>query len=54
MAGRTGILARIMEAQERRARPFVNEALSKLDDASLAGMGLDPEEVRRRPRRPFF
>lgn len=50
----TRLLDRIFAAQQRRMQPYVNEALSRLDDQTLSGLGLSPTEVRKRPRRPFL
>ncbi|WP_158025922.1 hypothetical protein [Pararhizobium arenae] len=51
MSGKIGFWGRLIAAQERRMRPFVNDALSRLDDQTLIGLGHDPAEVRARPRR---
>ncbi|KQZ54714.1 aminoglycoside phosphotransferase [Rhizobium sp. Root149] len=38
---------RIVEARERQARRYVNSALLRLDDTSLAALGKSREELRR-------
>ncbi|MDI7864934.1 hypothetical protein MRS76_23685 [Rhizobiaceae bacterium n13] len=54
MSGKIGFLNRFVAAQERRMRPFVNEALSRLDDQTLIALGHDPSEVRARPRKSYL
>lgn len=54
MATRPGFFQKIVAAQERRAQQYVNEALSRLDDETLTGLGYSPAEVRKRPRRLFL
>ncbi|WP_164491903.1 MULTISPECIES: hypothetical protein [unclassified Rhizobium] len=51
MSAKIGFFDRLVAAQERRMRPYVNDALSRLDDQTLIGLGHDPAELRSRPRR---
>lgn len=39
---------RVIEARERQASRYVNEALMSFDDATLASLGTSRDEVRRR------
>ncbi len=54
MSGKIGFWGRLIAVQERRMRPFVNDALSRLDDQTLLGLGHDPAELRSRPRRSYL
>ena len=49
-----GFFSRFIAAQERKASLYVNEALGRMDDDTLTGLGYDPREVRSRPRRAYI
>lgn len=51
MGIRTGFIGKLIDGQQRRAQLYVNDALNRMDDMTLSGLGYDPAEVRSRPRR---
>ena len=54
MSLKNRLIHHFISAQERRAQLYVNGALSRLDDETLASLGLVPNEVRRRPSRSMM
>jgi hypothetical protein len=53
MGIRTDFIDKIIDGQQRRAQFYANEALNRMDDRTLTGLGYDPAELRSRPRRPI-
>jgi hypothetical protein len=42
---------RLIDANTRRAQLYVNDALNRLDDATLTRLGHSPADIRTRQRR---
>ena len=54
MSVKSRLIHHFVSAKERRAQLYVNGALCRLDDETLASLGLVPNEVRSRPSRSMM
>jgi hypothetical protein len=56
MGIKTSFIDKVINARQRQAQLYANQALSQMDDKTLTSLGYSPTEVRSRPRRamPLF